>query len=196
MRVSTVKSIRTRGRNAGLAQEVLVSESDLDRVRELLRANYHPRDHEEAQELILGALQDVQHLLGWVPHEASRIIGEHLGVTENRIFGLLTFYADFRTQHPGNHFMLLCHGTACYVSGSQRLIDELQSRYGIAGDETTADGELTAQIVNGCLGVCDLAPVVQFDHHEYYGHLDVEKFNEAIAEVIRRGPAGTHHEGH
>lgn len=174
---------------------VQVSESDLERVREVLRANYHPRDHEEAQELILSACQDVQHMLGWVPHDASKIIADHLGVTENRVFGLLTFYADFRTSPPGNHFMLLCHGTACYVGGSTRLIDELSGRYGIRGDETTADGELTVQIVNGCLGVCDLAPVVHLDH-VYHGHLDVQKFNETIAEAIRRGPAGGHHEAH
>jgi NADH-quinone oxidoreductase subunit E len=179
----------------GLAQQVQVSESDLERVRELLRANYHPRDFEEAQELILSALQDVQHMLGWVSHDAAKVIAEHLGVTENRIFGLLTFYADFRTAPPGNHFMLLCHGTACYVSGSSKLIAELQDCYGVRGDETTADGELTVQIVNGCLGVCDIAPVVHLDH-VYYGRLDVEKFNETIAEVIRRGPAGHGHVGH
>lgn len=175
-----------------MALEVEVSESDLERVRELMRTKYHPRDHEEAQELILAACQDVQHLIGWVPHEAGVIIAEHLGVTSNRVFGLLTFYADFRTQKPGNHFMLLCHGTACYVGGSSKLIQELRDRYGIGGDETTDDGELTVQIVNGCLGVCDMAPVVHLDH-VYYGHLDVEKFNETIAEVIRRGPAGGHH---
>ena len=109
-----------------MAQQVHVSESDLERVRELLRAKYHPRDHEEAQELILAACQDVQHLTGWVSPEAAQIIGDHLGVTENRIFGLLTFYADFRTQPPGNHVMLLCHGTACYVAGSQKLIEGLR----------------------------------------------------------------------
>lgn len=178
-----------------MVQETQVSESDLDRVRALLKERYQPRDHEEAQELILSALQDVQHLLGWVPHEAAVVVGEHLGVTENRIFGLLTFYADFKTAKPGKHFMLLCHGTACYVGGSQKLIDELQTRYGIRGDETTSDGELTVQIVNGCLGVCDLAPVIHLDHI-YHGHLTVEKFNEAIAEAIRRGPAHGENEAH
>lgn len=179
-----------------MAQEVQVHEVDADRVRALLEANYHPQDHQEAQELILGALQDVQHLLGWVPHWATRIVADHLGVTENRIYGLLTFYADFRTEQPGNHILLLCHGTACFVGGSQKLITELRNRYGISNGETTADGEVTVQIVNGCLGVCDLAPVVQFDHHDYHGKLDVEKFNEAIAAVIRRGPAESHHETH
>ena len=179
-----------------MAQEVLVSESDLEPVRELLRASYHPRDHEEAQELILSALQDVQHLLGWVPHEASKVIADHLGVTENRIYGLLTFYADFRTQPPGNHFMLLCHGTACYVHGSSKLIEELQERYGISGDETTADGELTVQVVNGCLGVCDRAPVVKIDQ-DYYGELTIESLNDVLQRVIAGGDAaGVGHGSH
>jgi NADH-quinone oxidoreductase subunit E len=176
-----------------LAQEVHTTEADLERIRALLQAKYQPRDHEEAQELTLSAMQDVQHLLGWVSPEAARVIGEHLGVTENRIFGLLTFYADFRTQPPANHFMLVCHGTACYVGGSSKLIDELRTRYDVGPDETTPDGEFAVQVVNGCLGVCELAPVIHFDH-VYYGNLDVEKFNETIAEVIRRGPAERHHE--
>lgn len=179
-----------------MVQQVQVNEADAVRVKALLDAQYHPRDHEEAQEQILGALQDVQHILGWVPLWATRMVADHLGVTENRIYGLLTFYADFRTEQPGNHFMLLCHGTACFVGGSQDLIDELRDRYGITGGETTADGEFTVQVVNGCLGVCDQAPVIQFDHHDYYGKLDVEKFNEAIAEVIQRGPGGHDHETH
>jgi len=178
-----------------VAQDVRLSEADLEQVAELLRTKYHPRDHEEAMELILGALQDVQHLFGWVSLDATRMIDTHLGVSENLIYGLLTFYADFRTAPPGNHFMLLCHGAACYVGGSQRLIDELQDRYGISGDETTADGELTVQIVNGCLGVCDLAPLIHLDH-VYHGKLDVEKFNETIAETIRSGPARRDHEAH
>ena len=179
-----------------MAQEVQVNEVDADRVRALLAANFKPQDHEEAQELILGALQEIQHVLGWVPLWATRLVAEHLGVSENRIYGLLTFYADFRTEQPGNHFMLLCHGTACFVGGSQKLITELRDRYGITGGETTADNEITVQVVNGCLGVCDLAPVIQFDHHDYYGKLDVEKFNEAIADVIRRGPVENHHDAH
>ena len=84
-----------------MAHDVHLTETDLERVREHLRANYNPQDHQEAQELILGALQDVQHMFGWVPFEAARAIAEHLGVSENLIYGLLTFYADFRTEPPG-----------------------------------------------------------------------------------------------
>ncbi len=178
-----------------MAQDVRLSEAELDEVREILRNGFNPQDHQEAQELILGACQEVQHRFGWVSFEAARTIAEHLGVSENLIFGLLTFYADFRTEPPGNHFMLLCHGTACFVGGSQRLIDELKDRYGIGPDETTADGELTVQVVNGCLGVCDCAPLIQLDH-VYHGKLTVDSFNETIAEAIKQGPARREHAAH
>lgn len=170
-----------------LSRTAKVEPADLERLKAHLEEHYQPQDYEEAQELILGALQDTQHELGWVPLEAARLVASHLGVSENRVFGLLTFYADFRTEPPGDHFMLLCHGAACFVGGSQKLINELRDRYGIGQGETTADGKLTVQIVNGCLGVCDLAPIVQVDHHDYYGHLDPDRFNEIIEKLTGEG---------
>lgn len=171
-----------------------IDDATLDRIRALLKEHFQPQDYEEAQELVLGALQEVQHELGWVPLEAAELVSEHLGVSVNRIFGLLTFYADFRTDPPGDHFMLLCHGAACFVAGSQKLIEELRDRYGISQGETTKDGKLTVQIVNGCLGVCDMAPIVQIDHHDYYGHLDVDRFNELIANLPGSNSRNGHHE--
>lgn len=71
---------------------------DLDPLQRILEERYRPQDHQEAQELIVGACQEAQHLYGWVPPQAAHLIAEHLGVTINRVYGLLTFYADFRTQ--------------------------------------------------------------------------------------------------
>lgn len=159
---------------------------DLEPLRAILQRDFQPDDYQEAQELILGACQEAQHLYGWVPPEAAKLIADHLGVTINRIFGLLTFYADFRTDPPGKHIMLLCHGTACYVMGSQRLIDHLNRNDRLGEDGTTEDGEFSVQVVNGCLGVCDLAPVVQIDHHLYRGHLTPEQLIRTM-ESIRRG---------
>ncbi|HEY8445614.1 MAG TPA: NAD(P)H-dependent oxidoreductase subunit E [Thermomicrobiales bacterium] len=163
-------------------------EIDLDEVREIM-SHFKPRDYQEAQELILSALQEINERFGWVSLEAAEIVAEHLGTTANRIYGLLTFYADFRTEPRGNHFMLLCHGMSCYVAGSSRLVQELADRYGIRDGETTADGELTVQVVNGCLGVCDRAPIVKLDD-KYYGNLTVESFNEAIQRAIAAGKSG------
>lgn len=161
-------------------------EINLQPLREALEANFNPVDYQEGQELILGACQEAQHFYGYVPREAAQLIADHLGVTINRIYGLLTFYADFRTEPPGRHFMLLCHGAACYVMGSQRLVDDLQHRYGVTNDGTTSDDAVTLQVVNGCLGVCDMAPVAQIDHHTYCGHLDSDRLAK-VMDTLKRG---------
>lgn len=162
-------------------------EIDLAVVREIM-SHFKPQDYQEAQELILSALQEINEHFGWVSLEAAEIVAEHLDTTVNRIYGLLTFYADFRTEPRGKHFMLLCHGMSCFVMGSQKLVQELNERYGITDGGTTADGELTVQVVNGCLGVCDRAPIVKIDN-DYYGHLTVESFNEVLGRVIANGRA-------
>lgn len=157
-------------------------EIDLDVVREIM-SHFTYSDHEEAQELILVALQEINEHFGWVSPEAAEIVAEHLGTTINRVFGLLTFYADFRTEPRGNHFMLLCHGMSCYVTGSQGLVQSIRDRYGIADGQTTADGELSLQVVNGCLGICDRSPVVKLDD-EYHGRLTPESLNDVIQRAI------------
>jgi len=123
------------GQAGNLAQhsdddEILTGAIDLDVVREMLK-HFTYRDHQEAQELILSALQEINEHFGWVSLPAADVVAEHFGTSASRIYGLLTFYADFRTQPRGRHFMLLCHGMACYVMGSQRLVQELEDRYGI-----------------------------------------------------------------
>ena len=155
---------------------------DLDVVRGMV-AHFKPQDHQEAQELILAALQEINEHFGYVSLEAAEIVADHLGTTVNRVYGLLTFYADFRTEPRGKHFMLLCHGMSCYVLGSQQLVQELKDRWGIADGETTADGELTVQVVNGCLGVCDRAPIVKLDD-AFHGDLTTETLNDAIQRAI------------
>lgn len=176
---------------------------DLDEVRRML-THFPYRDFQEAQELILSALQEVNEHFGWVSLEAAEVVAEHFGTTATRIYGLLTFYADFRTEPRGKHFMLLCHGMACYVMGSQRLVQNLEDQWGIGDGGTTADGELTVQVVNGCLGVCDMAPICKLDA-DFHGNLTVESLNEAIRGAIAAGgswrdahhaaPTGSSHGG-
>ncbi len=155
---------------------------DLDYVRTLM-AHYEPEDWQEGQELILSALQEINARFGYVSFEAAEIVAERLGTTATRIYALLTFYADFRTQPRGKHFMLLCHGMSCYVGGSQRLVQQLADNHGIGDGGTTAGGELTVQVVNGCLGACNQAPFLELDH-EAYGRLTEESFNALVQRVI------------
>ena len=180
----------------------LENEIDLAEVKKIL-SHFHYRDFQEAQELILSALQEINEHFGWVSHGAAEVVAEHFGTTATRVYGLLTFYADFRTEPRGTHFMLLCHGMACYVMGSQRLVENLEDVWGISDGGTTADGELTVQVVNGCLGVCDRAPICKLDA-DFLSDLTPEKLNVAIRSRIAAGgswrdahhpvPAGSNHD--
>ncbi len=151
---------------------------DLDHVREML-SHFHYDDFEEAQELILSALQEVNEVYGWVSPEAAGIVAEQLNTTSERVFALLTFYADFRTEPRGHHHMLICHGMACYVMGSQRLVQHMQDDFGVKDSDTTADGNMSVQVVNGCLGVCDLSPVVKIDD-TYHGNVDAATLTDLV----------------
>lgn len=162
------------------------AEIDLQPLRDILEHDFQYGDYQEAQELILGACQEAQALYGWVSPAAAQLIADHLGVTINRIYGLMTFYADFRTEPPGRHALLLCHGAACFVMGSERLVQSVRRRPGLDVDGRTPDGEFAVQIVNGCLGVCNLAPVAQIDHHHYFGCLTPEKLQK-VMEAVGRG---------
>jgi NADH-quinone oxidoreductase subunit E len=170
-------------------------EIDLDVVRELI-SHFTFSDFEEAQELILSALQEVNEHYGWVSPEAAQIVADHLGTTINRVFGLLTFYADFRTEPRGHHHLLVCHGMSCYVLGSQKLVQGLQDTYGIVDGDTTSDHQLSVQVVNGCLGVCDRSPVVKIDD-AYHGPVTSEQLTDLLSRAIAgRGNHAAEEETH
>lgn len=155
---------------------------DLDVVRELI-SHLRFEDYEEAQELILAALQEVNEHFGWVSPEAAEVVAEHLNTTVNRIYGLLTFYADFRTEPRGHHHMLICHGMSCYVMGSQQLVQAMQERYGVDDGETTSDLQMSVQVVNGCLGVCDISPVIKIDD-DYHGPVTPEALTDLVDRAV------------
>ena len=159
---------------------------DLDVVREML-SHFTYNDYEEAQELILSACQEINEHFGWVSPEAAEIVADHLGTTATRVFAILTFYADFRTAPRGHHHMLLCHGMSCYVMGSNKLVQTMKDTYGVADGDTTADEEMSVQVANFCLGVCDRSPVVKIDD-EYHGHVTPE----SLTELVNRAIEGKH----
>jgi NADH-quinone oxidoreductase subunit E len=164
--------------SAGTSAEV-----DLKPLQEILEQQYNPDNYQDSLELIVQACQEAQHLYRHVPKEAADLIADHLGVSVNRIYGLLTFYADFLTDPPGKHVMVLCHGAACFVMGSQNIVDHLDERHGITSGKTTRDGSLTVQIFNGCLGVCDQAPVALLDHERYCSYLSPVRMDELLDEL-------------
>ncbi len=169
-------------------------EIDLDVVRDLV-SHFRFSDFEEAQELILSALQEINEHFGWVSPEAAEIVAEHLNTTVNRVYALLTFYADFRTEPRGHHHMLICHGMSCYVMGSQQLVQRMQDRYGIEDGETTSDRQMSVQVVNGCLGVCDISPVVKIDD-DYHGLVTPDSLTDLVARATANLEARRSGNGH
>jgi NADH-quinone oxidoreductase subunit E len=107
-------------------------------------------------------LQSAQATLGYLPHDAMQAIARHIGVSPAVIEGVASFYAQFRFTAPGRHRVTVCSGTACYVRGSGKLMEEIRADLRIAPGETSADGAVSLESVS-CFGACALAPVVVLD---------------------------------
>jgi len=135
--------------------------------------------HGEREDLI-PILQRVQDLHGYLRPDAIRAISRWLKVSENEIFGVATFYAQFRFHPPGRHHIKICLGTACHVKGGEQILVTAQQRLGIVTGETTADGNYDLDRV-ACLGCCALAPVVAFDS-TIYSQMSVLKIQRILDE--------------
>lgn len=129
---------------------------------------------------LIPVLQRVQETDGYVSPEGVRRIARWLKVSENEIYGVATFYAQFRFHPPGNHHIKACLGTACHVQGGEQMLAVLQRRLGISPGETSGDKEYDLERV-ACLGCCALAPVVMIDETTF-GQMSVLKLQRLLDE--------------
>ena len=106
-------------------------------------------------------------------------IADGLGVTLSEVYGVATFYSQFSLQPKGEYVCGVCLGTACYVKGSQKVLDKLCSELGVEVGQTTKDGRFTVQATR-CLGACGLAPVMMIND-EVYGRLTPEDIPDILA---------------
>jgi NADH-quinone oxidoreductase subunit E len=127
---------------------------------------------------LIPILQQVQEALGYLPEEAMSQIADFVNVPECSVFGVATFYAQFKFVPVGRNVIKVCRGTGCYVKGAPRLIEELESQLGIKDGETTLDTEYTLETV-ACFGSCALAPVMVVNDR-VYGNVTVEKVREIL----------------
>jgi NADH-quinone oxidoreductase subunit E len=118
--------------------------------------------HGERGDLI-PLLQKVQEQDGYLSETGVRGIAERLRISENQVFGVASFYSQFRFMPPGRHSVKVCLGTACHVRGGQILSEAVSRELDVGPGETTVDGRFDLQRV-ACLGCCALAPVVQVDN--------------------------------
>jgi NADH-quinone oxidoreductase subunit E len=136
---------------------------------------------------LIPLLQGTQNLYGFIPQEAFQIISEHTGLKINEMYGVATFYAQFRLAPVGKHIIKVCHGTACHVQNATSITDSLEEALGVKDGQTTPDGLFTLESV-ACLGCCSLAPVMMISD-ETYGKLTGKSAVQVIKEIKIRESA-------
>ncbi|MFH1382773.1 MAG: NADH-quinone oxidoreductase subunit NuoE [Chloroflexota bacterium] len=129
---------------------------------------------------LIPVLQKVQEKLGYLSEAAISEIAEFLGLTQNEVFGVASFYAQFRFKRPGEHIISVCQGTACHVRGSQRIQEEVERVLDVRPGETTKDFKFGLERV-ACFGSCALAPVLVVDK-TVYGRMTVAKARQILDE--------------
>ena len=110
-------------------------------------------------EELIPILQKVQHVIGYLSTESMEEIALYTGVPASKVYGIATFYAQFRFAPKGEKHIMLCRGTACHVKGATRIQEEIENQIGIKVDETTEDLKYSLENV-ACIGACSLAPCV------------------------------------
>ena len=127
-------------------------------------------------------LQEAQEIYGYLPVEVQKIIADKTGVSLEEIFGIVSFYAQFKLNPDGKYAIAVCLGTACYVKGSGDIIDAFSQKLNVPVGSTSADGKYSIEATR-CIGACGLAPVLTVNG-EVYGRLTVDDVDSIIAKYI------------
>jgi NADH-quinone oxidoreductase subunit E len=139
------------------------------------------RKEQLTREQMIPLLQEIQAAEGFISRGAMVLVAEALETPVSRIYGVATFYNQFRFAPLGEHVVEICRGTACHVKQSLALAQHLKRRLKPRDDGNSADGRFTVISV-ACLGACSIAPVIKLDG-EFYGHLTTEKLDALLDEV-------------
>lgn len=132
---------------------------------------------------LIQILQDIQTEFHYLPEPVIAFIAKELNISEHNVYGVATFYSQFKFIEPGKHQIRVCMGTACHVLGAQSLQDKISRELKIQPGETTEDGEFSIESVY-CLGCCALAPVMVIDD-DVYGNMTAAKVNKILRKFRR-----------
>ena len=127
---------------------------------------------------VLSSLLAVQDELGYIPDKAIEHVATLMDATTNEVWGVASFYPNFRFTPPGNHTVEVCWGPTCHLQGSPHILQSVLDELGLEGEGETEDNEITFKF-NTCLGACSRAPLMSIDHH-LFGNITPES---AVARV-------------
>ena len=151
------------------------TKEQMDRLLECIEQN------REDKGALMPVMHEAQEIYGYLPVEVQTVIAEKLGVPLAEVYGVATFYSQFSLQPKGKHRISVCLGTACYVKGSDKILEVLERELKIKCGECTPDGKFSIESCR-CVGACGLAPVMIIDG-EVYGKLkdgEVEKILHGV----------------
>ena len=134
---------------------------------------------------LIAILNEVQVKYGYVPKVAQLTIAEYLHIPLAQVYGVITFYSRFTLEPKGKYDVSVCLGTACFVKGSNELLEAAKTKLGIEEGQTTKDMKFSLESMR-CVGACGLAPVFTING-KVYGNATVKKLNEVLDNLIKEG---------
>lgn len=150
----------------------------LDEKKEILNFKIDLINKRHQSGSLIPLLQSAQNSYGYIPEKIIYYISELVNIPAAEIYGVITFYSQFRLKPVGKNLIRICEGTACHVNGAKSVLSVLQEELGISTGETTDDWNYSLVSV-ACLGCCSLAPVMMIND-ETFGNLTTDKIKKAI----------------
>lgn len=148
----------------------------IEEVKEILEVYTQDKDN------LIQILNEIQEKFGYIPKFAQKEISEYLQIPMAEIYGVITFYSRFTLEPKGKYAVSICLGTACFVKGSEKLLDRVKQKLQIEEGQTTKDGKFSIDTTR-CIGACGLAPVFTVNG-EVYGRATVKTIDEVIDKLM------------
>ncbi|MEC8986571.1 MAG: NAD(P)H-dependent oxidoreductase subunit E [Chloroflexota bacterium] len=133
---------------------------------------------------VLSSLLAIQDSIGYIPEEAIEEVAVHSNTSINSVFGVASFYPNFRFTPPGKHSVEVCWGPTCHLKGSTEILEAVIAKLGLESEGDTEDGKVSFRF-NTCLGACSQAPVLSVDH-ELYGNANSAMADKLIGDLDQK----------
>ena len=151
----------------------------IEEVKEIMSPYKQEKDN------LIQILNEIQEKYGYIPKVAQMEVSKYLNIPMAEIYGVITFYSRFSLEPKGKYRISVCLGTACFVKGSQSILDRLKERLHLEEGQTSEDGKFSIDTTR-CVGACGIAPVFTIND-EVYGHATVKKLDEVLTELEKEG---------
>jgi len=145
-------------------------------ISSLLEKYSHSR-----RDSLIPILQDIQEEVGYLSEEAIVLVGRQLNMPTSKIYGLATFYNQFRFEPKGKYHIQICHGTACHLLGAVKIIEIIEKKLKIKAGQTSRNGKFSLEVVP-CIGACSQSPVISVNG-EFYSNLTEDILKQLLMDL-------------